>query len=72
MTKTEVIETREWACVADAVSHYFDHGFTTVWSEDNSRTMRRFVSDTGNDFEEVMIKHVGLLDVRSSCIIVYQ
>jgi hypothetical protein len=53
------MEKLTFACVADAVAHYYALGFTT-WDEcDDARIMRK------ND-EEVLIKKVGFLDVTAS------
>ncbi len=62
--KTKRIGHKDFACVAEAVSHYFNQGFTTTDTMDNARIMRKL----GDDFsyEEVMITHHGLLDVSAS------
>ena len=62
--KTKRIDHQDFACVAEAVTHYFNQGFTTTDTMDNARIMRKL----GDDFsyEEVMITHHGLLDVSAS------
>ena len=62
--KTKRIDHQDFACVAEAVSHYFNQGFTTTDTAENSRIMRKLSSDFG--YEEVMITHHGLLNVSAS------
>jgi hypothetical protein len=62
MEKYEMIERQSWACIAEAVAHYYLLGFKTSEESDNERIM---LDTTGKEVR--IVKH-GLLDVRSSMI----
>lgn len=62
MEKYEMLERQSWACIAEAVAHYYSQGFETSEESDNERIM---LDATG---KEVRIVKKGLLDVRSSMI----
>lgn len=54
-------ETKQFACIAEAVAHYFKMGFVTVCELEDGRIMRR-----GRD--EVIINREGFLDVSAEAI----
>ena len=64
--KTERLEYRNFASVAEAVAHYYKQGFETFDSGiSGERTMRMHGAGF---FDEVRITHAGLLDVRASVV----
>ena len=59
----KLLETKEWACIAEAVAHYFGRGFQTI---DNDCYEERMMRDsTGH---EVWIRQEGFLKVKSTLI----
>lgn len=60
---TKLIETKQFACVAEAGSYYQSLGFSTfnIPSDLDCRYMRN-----ADHSEEVRIRHNGLLDVDAS------
>ena len=63
MERTIHIEDRKFASVAEAVAHYYRQGFHDF---DTGRGTNRRIMRSGD--LEVMITHVGLLDVDASLI----
>ena len=50
---------RRFGCVAEAVAHYYNNGFTTIYETDNEIPER--VMQAGDKF--VCIRHIGFCDV---------
>lgn len=48
-------ETKEFACIADAVAHYAKQGFSTVDYADRSRIMKRGRSEVIINREDFML-----------------
>ena len=69
MTKTKKLSAMNFACVAEAVAHFYVQGFKSFAECDGAKLMRG--NYTADGFDEVMILHKGLLDVDASLIRVF-
>ncbi len=57
--KPKILEVKEFACVAEAIAHYYAQGFCTFETLDDCRF--RWMRNEGT--QKVCIEHRGLLDV---------